>query len=164
MDPSGFAASLPEVVDHLMSYPYGGNWSPSVGYYPYTSSGDAWEAGYSYKYGSGGGGGSWQPEYSFNISTTGRLGGFKSTGLIGGPKYIWQPGNFQIHFSSDITGWRWVANTVESGISLWDPIPPPPSLIDDFDGAFLGEASDIDKVILNVKPYYQAIEKGKHAA
>lgn len=117
IDPSGFLtqAEFDNIISDLWNSPYGGSWSESGGMHYYSGIGEATAAGQRYVAQNGyGGGGSFQPVYNYSVSTSGRLGGFARTGLYGGPKFRWQPGNFQINFSSEIVGWEWVPN--ESGI------------------------------------------------
>lgn len=108
-DPSGYIeknvtdAEIADLLAQLWASRYGGSWSYNSGIHYYESEDEALNTG-------GGGLGYWQPVYNVSVHTSGRFGGFARTGLYGGPKYKWRPGNFQINFSSEIVGWEWVSS------------------------------------------------------
>ena len=113
-DPTGLLTQdeYDQILWELLTSDHGGYWKPGMSSpYLFIDGEEAGAAGQQYMSEHGyGGGGSWRPVYNLSVETSGRLGGFVQTGLIGGPKYRWRHGNFQISFSSDIVGWRWVSS------------------------------------------------------
>lgn len=101
-----------QILWELLTSDHGGYWKPGMSSpYLFIDGEEAGAAGQQYMSEHGyGGGGSWRPVYNLSVETSGRLGGFVQTGLIGGPKFRWRHGNFQISFYSEIVGWRWVSS------------------------------------------------------